>query len=55
MMLAPTVDHAVSVNIQKKWKDKYGHLPEKMSEIVPWETICVDLIGPYTIHNWKGD
>lgn len=30
---------------------KYGHLPAKQAEIVPWEKLCVDLIGPYTIPN----
>ena len=30
---------------------KYGHLPEKEAECVPWEKLCVDLIGPYTIPN----
>jgi hypothetical protein len=33
----------------KKIKNKYGHLPEKEAEGEPWETLCVDLIGPYTI------
>jgi transposase InsO family protein len=28
---------------------KYGKLPEKLAEIVPWETLCVDTIGPYQI------
>ena len=28
---------------------KYGHLPEKEAEVNPWDTLCVDLIGPYTI------
>ena len=28
---------------------KYGHLPEKEAEVTPWEKLCVDLIGPYTI------
>jgi hypothetical protein len=28
---------------------KYGHLPEKKAEASPWEILCVDLIGPYTI------
>ena len=32
----------------KKYK-KYGHLPEKTAEAVPWERLCIDLIGPYTI------
>ena len=33
----------------KKYNKKYGHLPEKAAEAVPWERLCVDLIGPYTI------
>jgi len=33
----------------KKQKPKYGWLPEKEAEAVPWERLCVDLIGPYTI------
>jgi Integrase zinc binding domain len=35
-----------------KWKVshmKYGHLPSKESEAEPWERLCVDLVGPYTI------
>jgi hypothetical protein len=28
---------------------KYGHLPSKEAEAEPWERLCVDLIGPYTI------
>mgnify|MGYP000620621369 CR=1 FL=1 len=28
---------------------KYGHLPPKEAEVQPWEKLCVDLIGPYTI------
>ena len=31
----------------KRNKNKYGKLPEKQAEHVPWETLCVDLIGPY--------
>ena len=30
-------------------KKKYGHLPIKEAEAEPWEKLCVDLIGPYTI------
>ena len=33
----------------KKQKSKYGWLPAKEAEAVPWERLCVDLIGPYTI------
>jgi hypothetical protein len=28
---------------------KYGKLPEKEAESDPWEKLCVDMIGPYTI------
>eukprot|EP00957_Ditylum_brightwellii_P157155 11961425-Ditylum_brightwellii.AAC.1 len=27
-----------------------GHLPAKQAEINPWDTLYVDIIGPYTIH-----
>jgi hypothetical protein len=35
--------------LNKKKNKKYGHLPAKEAETVPWEKLCVDLIGPYTI------
>ena len=35
--------------LTKRTKKKYGHLPEKEAESLPWEKLCVDLIGPYTI------
>jgi S-adenosylmethionine synthetase len=28
---------------------KYGHLTKKDAECIPWERLCVDMIGPYTI------
>ena len=28
---------------------KYGHLPAKEAQANPWDVLCVDLIGPYTI------
>jgi len=28
-------------------KEKHGHLPQKA--VVPWETLCVDMVAPYTI------
>ena len=37
----------------KKHTKKYGKLPEKEAEIQPWETLCVDLIGPYTVSKSK--
>ena len=33
----------------KRKQKKYGLLPEKEAEAVPWQRLCVDLIGPYTI------
>ncbi len=33
----------------KRSTKKYGHLPPKEAEADPWEKLCVDLIGPYTI------
>ena len=35
--------------ITKCAKKKYGHLPIKEVEAEPWEKLCVNLIGPYTI------
>jgi RNase H-like domain found in reverse transcriptase/Reverse transcriptase (RNA-dependent DNA polymerase)/Integrase zinc binding domain/Retroviral aspartyl protease len=34
---------------------KYGHLPPKEAEAEPWEKLCVDLIGPYTVKRAKKD
>ncbi|MFM7543288.1 MAG: RNase H-like domain-containing protein [Ignavibacteria bacterium] len=34
----------------KRTKKKYGHLPAKEAEAMPWDKLCVDLIGPYTIY-----
>jgi hypothetical protein len=33
----------------KRTSKKYGHLPAKEAEADPWDVLCVDLIGPYTI------
>ena len=38
----------------KRRRHKYGHLPPKESEIIPWRCVCVDLIGPYTIKGKDG-
>jgi hypothetical protein len=38
-----------SVKSAKVIHKKYGHLPSKETEAEPWERLCVDLIGPYTI------
>jgi hypothetical protein len=40
---------------RNKWKvKKYGHLPLKEAEATPWDKMCIDLIGPYTIRR-KGN
>jgi len=43
-----------SCQINKKHNLKYGHLPPKMVITKPWEVLCVDLIGPYTIKGKDG-
>ena len=35
--------------MSKKQCKKYGHLPPKQAEVIPWQRVNVDLIGPYTI------
>jgi hypothetical protein len=35
-----------SCQINKRWSQKYGHLPPKTVYTIPWECLCVDLIGP---------
>ena len=33
----------------KNKQKKYGQLPAKDADVVPWERLCVDLIGEYKI------
>ncbi len=40
--------------INKKQSLKYGHLPPKLVISTPWEALCVDLIGPYTLKGKDG-
>ena len=35
--------------LTKRNKKNYGHLPAKIAETNPWETLCIDLIGPYEL------
>ncbi len=35
--------------INKRQSCRYGHLPPKTFITNPWECLCVDLIGPYTL------
>ncbi|HEY9299078.1 MAG TPA: integrase zinc binding domain-containing protein, partial [Phormidium sp.] len=37
----------------KRTTSKYGHLPAKEAEAEPWDKLCVDMIGPYTIKQHK--
>ena len=39
----PTCQRAKTTN------QKYGKLPPKQAESNPWDTLCVDLIGPFMI------
>ena len=32
----------------KKRQIKYGEVPPKSAEEIPWHTLCIDLIGPYS-------
>jgi hypothetical protein len=38
-----------SCQINKRRSRIYGHLPPKTVVTNPWECLCVDLIGPYTL------
>jgi hypothetical protein len=38
-----------SCQINTRRSQKYGHLPPKTVYTIPWECLCVDLIGPYTL------
>ena len=35
-------------------KHKYGKLPAKLVVSNPWEALCIDLIGPYTLKGKDG-
>jgi hypothetical protein len=43
------VKNCHSCQINKQHKFKYGKLPTKIVVSEPWECLCVDLIGPYTL------
>ena len=40
--------------VNKRAKYSYGKLPPKLVLSIPWEALCVDLIGPYTIKGKNG-
>ena len=44
-----------SCQLNKTKPLRVGQLPEKEAETVPWERVCIDLIGPYTIGEESGN
>ena len=38
----------VSRSLKRHNTKKYGKLPVKDPELIPWHTLCIDLSGPYT-------
>ena len=36
-----------------KKKKKYDKLPPKNAELIPWDTLCIDLVGPCTVTDQK--
>ncbi len=38
-----------SCQVNKRGSQKYGHLPPKTVYTIPWECLCVNLIGPYIL------
>jgi hypothetical protein len=42
-----------SCQLNKPRIRKLGKLPPKEAEIIPWDTVCIDLIGPYKIGKKK--
>ena len=43
-----------SVTIARQIKSKNGKLPTKIAITTPWEALCVDLVGPYTLKGKDG-
>ena len=40
--------------LAKRKRHRYGHLPPRKVDNVPWKTVCCNLIGPYTIKGKDG-
>ncbi len=40
--------------VNKKCTQKNGHLPSKFVISTPWEALCVNLVGPYTLKGKDG-
>jgi transposase InsO family protein len=43
------VQQCPTCQMTKRKVKKFGWLPPKEAETVPWDKLCIDLIGPYTI------
>ncbi len=48
------VKNCCKCQVNKRPKHKYGKLPAKLVIRNPWEALCVDLIGPYTLKGKDG-
>ena len=50
--------HVVNATFAKGQNDpraNNGHAPVKIAEVVPWQTLCVDLIGPSKLTTKNGN
>jgi hypothetical protein len=43
----------MSCTLNKTKFQRLGLLPPKKAEVIPWQTLCIDLIGPYTLGTGK--
>jgi hypothetical protein len=48
-MVVATCKKYLNCQLAKPTAQKYGKLPAKVTEENPWDTSCVNLIGPYKI------
>ncbi len=48
------VKRCQSCHVNKRWKLKYSKLPPKLIIMTPWEALCVNLVGPYTLKGKDG-
>ena len=39
--------------LSKRLRSKYGKLPPKDVDLRPWNTVCIDCIGPLTVKSKK--
>ncbi len=48
------VKNCCKCQVNKRHKHKYGKLPTKLVITTPWEALCLDLIGLYTLKGKDG-